>query len=69
VTVDIPRPEGASWYTVVATVDGGDVVIAHRLLRRNKDGSLITGYPWVPLRTTVVVPRAVPDPGLAVSGS
>lgn len=69
VAVDIPRPEGASWFTVVATVSAGEVVIAHRALRRNKDGSLVTGYPWRPLRTTVVVPRAVPDPGLAISGA
>lgn len=69
VAVDIPRPEGAAWFTVVATVGEGEVVIAHRALRRNKDGSLVTGYPWRPLRTTVVVPRAVPDPGLAISGA
>ena len=69
VAVDIPRPEGAAWFTVVASVSDGEVVIAHRALRRNKDGSLVTGYPWRPLRTTVVVPRAVPDPGLAISGA
>lgn len=69
VAVDIPRPEGAAWFTVVAEVSGGEALIAHRLVRRNKDGSLVTGYPWRPLRTTVVVPRAVPDPGLAVSGA
>lgn len=68
VGVTIPRPAGASWFTVVAEVSGGEAVIAHRLLRRNEDGSLVTGYPWLPLRTTVVVPRAVPDPGLAVPG-
>lgn len=69
VAVDIPRPEGAAWFTAVATVSVGEVVIAHRAVRRNKDGSLVTGYPWRPLRTTVVVPRAVPAPGLAISGS
>lgn len=68
VAVDIPRPEGAAWFTAVATVSGGDVVLAHRVVRRNKDGSLVTGYPWRPLRTTAVVPRAVPDPALAVPG-
>lgn len=68
VAVDIPRPEGAAWFTVVATVSGGEVVMAHRVVRRNKDGSLVTGYPWRPLRTSVVVPRAVPDPGLAIAG-
>lgn len=69
VAVEIPRPEGAAWFTAVATVSGGEVVIAHRAVRRNKDGSLVTGYPWRPLRTTVVVPRAVPAPGLAISGA
>lgn len=69
VAVDIPRPAGAAWFTVVASVADGEVVIAHRALRRNRDGSLITGYPWRPLRTTVLVPRAVPDPGLAIAGS
>lgn len=69
VAIDIPRPEGAAWFTAVATVTGGEVVIAHSALRRNKDGSLVTGYPWRPLRTTVVVPRAVPAPGLAISGA
>ena len=69
VSVDIPRPEGAAWFTAVATVSAGEVVIAHRAVRRNKDGSLVTGYPWRPLRTTVVVPRAVPAPGLAISGA
>ncbi|MEY3734204.1 MAG: hypothetical protein RL347_1563, partial [Actinomycetota bacterium] len=69
VGVDIPRPEGAAWFTAVARVSGGEVVIAHRAIRRNKDGSLVTGYPWRPLRSAVVVPRAVPDPGLAISGA
>ncbi len=69
VAVDIPRPEGASWYTAVATVTGGEVVIAHRAVRRNRNGSLITGYPWRPLRTSVIVPRAVPDSRLAISGA
>jgi hypothetical protein len=69
VAVDIPRPEGAAWYTAIASVTGGEVVIAHRAVRRNKDGSLYTGYPWRPLRTTVVVPEAVPDSRLATTGS
>ncbi|MFZ8926261.1 MAG: DUF5719 family protein, partial [Candidatus Nanopelagicales bacterium] len=68
VAVDIPRPDGAAWFTAVATVRDGEVVIAHRAVRRNKNGSLVTGYPWRPLRSAVVVPRAVPDPGLAVPG-
>jgi hypothetical protein len=68
VSVDIPRPEGAAWFTAVASVSGGEVVIAHRAIRRNEDGSLFTGYPWRPLRTAVVVPRAILDPRLAVAG-
>ena len=68
VAVDIPRPEGAAWFTAVARVSGGEVVIAHRSVRRNRDGSLVTGYPWRPLRSSVIVPRAVPDPGLAITG-
>jgi hypothetical protein len=50
----------------LVTVSDGDIVVAHRSVRRNRDGSLITGYPWRPLRTTVVVPRAYPAPQLAV---
>ncbi|MGA0010649.1 MAG: DUF5719 family protein [Candidatus Nanopelagicales bacterium] len=69
VAVDIPRPEGAEWFTLVATVSDGQVVIAHRATRRTKEGRLVTGYPWFPLRSAVVVPRAVPVPGLAVAGS
>lgn len=63
VAVEVPRVDGAAWMTAVASVQGGEVVIAHRALRRNKDGSLVTGYPWLPLRTSVEVPRAVPAPG------
>lgn len=69
VAVTIPRPAGAEWYTLVASVADGPVVIAHEATRRTKDGPLVTGYPWLPLRSSVVVPRAVPAPSLAVSGS
>ena len=69
VAIDIPRPEGADWFTAVARVSGGSVVIAHVAQRRTKDGPLVSGYPWRPLRSAVVVPRAVPDPGLAISGA
>jgi hypothetical protein len=68
IAVDIPRPEGAAWFSAVATVSAGEVVIAHRAVRRNRDGSLVTGYPWRPLRTTVIVPRATPAPELAITG-
>lgn len=69
VAIDIPRPEGAEWFTLVATVSDGQVVIAHQATRRTKEGRLVTGYPWFPLRSAVVVPRAVLAPGLAVAGS
>ena len=58
VAVEIPRLRGATWYTAVVRPQDGAVVVAHRAVRRNPDGSLITGYPWRPLRTTVQVPRA-----------
>ena len=61
VGIDIPRPEGAAWFTAVVTPEGGPVVVAHRALRRNPNGSLVTGYPWRPLRTTVEVPVAYED--------
>ena len=61
VAIEIPRPEGATWFTAVVEPVGGPVVVAHRALRRNPDGSLITGYPWRPLRTTVEVPAARED--------
>ncbi|MFM7212066.1 MAG: DUF5719 family protein [Actinomycetota bacterium] len=61
VAVEIPRPRGASWFTAVVRPTDGAVVVAHRAVRRNPDGSLITGYPWRPLRTTVPVPRAYQD--------
>ena len=61
VAIDVPRPEGATWFTAVIEPAGGPIVVAHRALRRNPDGSLITGYPWRPLRTTVAVPQARED--------
>ncbi len=66
VAVQIPRPEGAFWYALQALPDGGEVVIAHEALKRNANGSLITGYPWTPLRTEVQVPRAVEEPELGL---
>jgi len=66
VSVAIPRPEGAAWFALEATPVGGEVVIAHEALRRNANGSLITGYPWRPLRIIVDVPVAVEEPNLMV---
>ncbi|TEX50706.1 MAG: hypothetical protein B7C55_09410 [Actinomycetales bacterium mxb001] len=61
VAVEVPRPAGAVWFTAVVRPVDGVIVVAHRSLRRNPDGALITGYPWRPLRTTVQVPRAYQD--------
>jgi len=66
VEVQIPRPEGAAWYALQAVPEGGEVVIAHEALKRNANGSLITGYPWRPLRTQAEVPRAVVEPQLGL---
>ena len=66
VAVTIPRPVGAFWYALQALPEGGEVVIAHESLKRNANGSLITGYPWTPLRTEVEVPRAVQEPQLGL---
>ncbi|MEK9663737.1 MAG: hypothetical protein VW082_03870, partial [Candidatus Nanopelagicales bacterium] len=66
VAVNIPRPAGAFWYALQALPEGGEVVIAHEALKRNANGSLITGYPWTPLRTEVEVPRAVQEPELGL---
>ena len=41
------------------------VLVAHRLRERSRFGDLVTGYPWNPLRTEVVVPTAVQDPSVA----
>ena len=69
VAVNIPRPADAAWYAVQATPEGGEVVIAHEALRRNANGSLITGYPWRPLIIEVDVPRAVVEPQLGLPAS
>jgi hypothetical protein len=52
---------------VINTVEGsGSVVVAHRLKERSRFGDLMTGYPWPPLRTEVVVPTAVQDPAVGI---
>ncbi|MGI9197134.1 MAG: DUF5719 family protein [Candidatus Nanopelagicales bacterium] len=66
VTVDIPRPEGATWFTAVVEPVGGPIVVAHRALKRNPDGSMITGYPWRPLRTSAQVPWAREDAAITL---
>jgi hypothetical protein len=68
VPVEIARPQGASWFTAVVRADGeaGSVYVAQTSLRRGSRGSLISGYPLGPLRTTVVIPSAGRALGLAV---
>lgn len=66
--IRLTPPAGVDWYTAVVTpVEGsGPVLVAHRLRERSRYGDLVTGYPWNPLRTEVVVPTAVQDPAIAV---
>lgn len=66
VELRIPRPEGADWFTAVVQPQGGEVLVAHRVAVRDPSGSLISGFPWRPLRTTVGVLPAVEDIGIAV---
>lgn len=65
--IRLTPPTGVAWYTAVVTpVEGsGPVLVAHRLRERSRFGDLVTGYPWNPLRTEVVVPTAVQDPSVA----
>jgi len=68
-TVDVPfdrafpvtlgRPEGATWVTVQVTPSNHPIYVSQTSLRRGSRGSLISGYPLVPLRTTVSIPTAV----------
>ena len=66
--VRVSPPTGVDWYTaVVSTMEGsGPVVVAHRLKEKSRFGDLMTGYPWPPLRTEVVVPSAVQDPAVGM---
>lgn len=66
--VRVSPPTGVDWYTaVVNTVEGsGPIVVAHRLKEKSRFGDLMTGYPWPPLRTEVVVPSAVQDPAVGM---
>lgn len=60
-------PAGVDWYTAVVTpVEGsGPILVAHRVRERSRYGDLVTGYPWTPLRTEVIVPTALQDPSVA----
>jgi hypothetical protein len=65
--IKLNPPAGIDWYTAVVTpVEGsGPVVVAHRVRESSGNGDLVTGYPWSPLRVTVVVPTALQDPAVA----
>jgi hypothetical protein len=64
--IRLAPPAGIDWYTAVVTpVEGsGPVLVAHRVREQSRFGDLVTGYPWGPLRTQVVVPTAVQDPAV-----
>ena len=66
--IQMNPPGGVAWYTAVVTpVEGsGPILVAHRLREKSRFGDLFTGYPWLPLRTQVVVPTAVQDPAVAL---
>lgn len=66
--VRVSPPTGVDWYTaVVSTVEGSaPIVVAHRLKEKSRFGDLMTGYPWPPLRSEVVVPSAVQDPAVGM---
>ncbi len=58
--IRLTPPSGVDWYTAVVTPAQGSapVVVAHRLREASRYGDLITGYPWTPVRTEVLVPSA-----------
>lgn len=61
-------PAGIDWYTAVVTPvkASGPVLVAHRVRERSRFGDLVTGYPWNPLRTQVLVPTALQDASVAI---
>ncbi|MEY4136533.1 MAG: hypothetical protein RL205_661 [Actinomycetota bacterium] len=65
--VGLPEPQ-AEWFTAVITpaAGSGAYLASHRVREKSRFGDLVTGYPWVPLRTQVRVPTAQVDPGLTV---
>lgn len=66
--IKLKPPAGIDWYTAIVTpAEGsGPVLVAHRVLEKSRYGDLVTGYPWNPLRTQVVVPTAVQDAAVAI---
>ena len=66
VEVYLQRPANSTWFTAIVQASGGSLVAAHRVVVRNSAGSLISGFPWRPLRTTVKVPSARVDAGISL---
>jgi hypothetical protein len=58
IAVPLERPENATWFTVVVSPSDKPVYVAQTSLRRGQRGSLISGYPLTPLRTSVSLPSA-----------
>jgi hypothetical protein len=58
VAVPLERPENATWFTVVVQPSDKPVYVAQTSLRRGQRGSLISGYPLTPMRTSVSLPSA-----------
>ncbi|TAK69127.1 MAG: hypothetical protein EPO13_07885 [Actinomycetota bacterium] len=66
VAVGVTPPPGAAWFTAVLTpVAGGPLYAGHTVTQPVPNGVAMTGYPWSPLRVTVVVPAV--DADLAVT--
>lgn len=65
--VKLSAPSDVDWFTAVVTTapGSGPILAAHRVREKSSFGDLITGYPWKPLRTEVLVPSAVQLPQVA----
>jgi hypothetical protein len=66
--VQLSGPRNVDWYTAIVVPDenSGPMLVAHRVRERSRFGDLVTGYPWPPLRTEVVIPAAGEDVGVTV---
>lgn len=66
--VRIATPTGADWFTLVVrpVETSGPVLVAHQVKETSAFGDLVTGYPWLPLRTQVPVPTAANDIAVTV---
>lgn len=58
VAVPLDRPVNATWMTVVVEPGEVPVFVSQTSLRRGQRGSLISGYPLTPMRTSVSIPSA-----------